>query len=237
MHRLSVRRQVWLCVIALGMGCGGPRMLLADGPEHHVAEPPKLSPQAALDRLLAGNARFVRGETSGEHRGPQRRKELVAGQHPFAAILCCSDSRVPPELVFDQGLGDIFVVRVAGNVVLEDTLGSVEYADVHLHTSLIMVLGHENCGAVSATLEAKFHEAHEPHHVTELAKLIMPALKDIVPQDAAAAQVHVAIEANVRQSLRQLMDIEEFAPEVEQGRLRVVGAVYDMESGKVRLLR
>ena len=236
MHTLNLWRHVWPGVIILGMGCGGTPLVLAGEPDHHVAEPPRISPQAALNQLLAGNARFVRGETNGEHRGPQRRKELLAGQHPIAAILCCSDSRVPPELVFDQGLGDIFVVRVAGNVVLEDTLGSVEYADVHLHTSLIMVLGHENCGAVRATLDAKFHQAHEPVHVTELAKLIMPAIKDIDPRIAAAAQIHTAVEANVRQSLRQLLAIEEVGPEVKQGRLQVVGAVYDMESGKVRLL-
>jgi carbonic anhydrase len=236
MHMLNLWQQVLPCVIILGIGCGGSPLLLAGEPEHQAAEPARLSPQAALERLLAGNARFVRGETSGEHRGPQRRKELTAGQHPIATILCCSDSRVPPELVFDQGLGDIFVVRVAGNVVLEDALGSVEYADVHLHTSLIVVLGHENCGAVRATLDAKFHQAHQPLHVTELAKLIMPAIKDINPQVAAAAQVHAAVEANVCQSLRQLMTIEEVAPEVKEGRLQVVGAVYDMESGKVRLL-
>jgi carbonic anhydrase len=220
----------------LALQCGATRCLLADGDEHHVAEPPRISPKEALTRLMAGNERFVRGETSNEHRGPQRRKELLAGQHPIATILACSDSRVPPELIFDQGLGDIFVVRVAGNVVLEDALGSVEYADVHLHTSVNMVLGHENCGAVSATLDAKFHDAHEPRHITEIEKLIMPAVKGIDPHAAAPSQVHTAVEANVHQSLHQLMDIEELAPEIKAGRLQVVGAVYDLETGKVRLL-
>ena len=230
------RHPALVMVIGLALGLRGASLLAAGEPhdQDHADHP---SAQEALQRLLDGNARFVRGVSNGDHRDARRRQELVNGQNPFAAILCCSDSRVPPELIFDQGLGDIFVVRVAGNVVLEDALGSMEYADVHLHTWLIMVLGHERCGAVRTTLDAMFRHGHEPKHITELAKLIRPALKDIDPKATPAEQVHAGVEANVRQSLRQLAEIEEVAAALKNGSVQLVGAVYDAETGKVRLLK
>jgi carbonic anhydrase len=235
MQKSMLRRRAWIGLIGWGLGwIAGTTLSAAESPGHADASAP--SAQESLQRLLDGNARFVRGLASGEHRDPPRRKELLGGQHPFAIVLSCSDSRVPPELVFDQGLGDLFVVRVAGNVVLEDALGSVEYAEVHLHARLILVLGHERCGAVTATLDAMYRHRHEPKHVTEVAKLIQPALKEIDPQAPPAEQVRAGVEANVRQSMRQLAEIEEVAAALKAGSVRLVGAVYDMETGQVRLL-
>jgi carbonic anhydrase len=232
--KLTLRRAaVWS--IGWALGCLAGAALPAAEPHGH-AEDAGLSAQESLQRMLDGNARFVRGLAKGEHRDVPRRQELVDGQHPFATILSCSDSRVPPELIFDQGLGDLFVVRIAGNVVLEDTLGTVEYADVHLHTRLIMVLGHERCGAITATLNAMFRHGHEPKHITALAKLIQPALRDIDPQATADEQVHAGVEANIRQSMRQLAEIEHVAAALKAGTVRLVGAVYDLETGQVRLL-
>ena len=113
----------------------------------------KVSPEAALERLKAGNARFVTDKAEKRVSDAKMRAELAKGQHPFAIILACADSRVPPEFLFDQGLGDLFVVRVAGNVTGEEVLGSIEYAVAHLHVPLVVVLGHEKCGAVKAALD------------------------------------------------------------------------------------
>jgi carbonic anhydrase len=118
---------------------------------------PAVNPDEALRRLIEGNARFARGEPVQQPPSPRQLAELTQAQHPFATILGCSDSRVPPEMVFDQGLGDLFIVRVAGNVVSTEILGSLGYALAHLHTSLFVVLGHEGCGAVQAALKMKFH--------------------------------------------------------------------------------
>jgi carbonic anhydrase len=197
------------------------------------------SPSAseALDRLLKGNERFVADSSRQAHQSTARRKELVAAQHPFATILSCSDSRVPTELVFDQGLGDLFVVRVAGNVVATDDLGTIEYAVDHLHTPLVLVMGHESCGAVTGALLPEAERNKESKDIQALLALILPALKGIDPKLSLAERVSRGVELNVRWSIQQLQDTPDLKEKIADGRLRIVGGVYDLETGKVRLLK
>ena len=138
-------------VAACLAGCAGPSAAATHASAAaHTAEVAKVSPTEANQRLSEGNARFVAGHSQHPRQDPERRTELASTQHPFAVVLGCADSRTGPETLFDQGLGDLFVVREAGNVVDDHTLGSIEYAVEHLHSPLIVVLGHERCGAVAA---------------------------------------------------------------------------------------
>jgi carbonic anhydrase len=171
------------------------------------------------------------------HTSKEWRKQLAGGQKPFAAVLGCSDSRVPPELVFDQGFGALFVIRVAGNVIGTDVLGSLQYAYHHLHVPLVAVLGHEGCGAVSAALELKFKRAKEPEHIDALVQLIEPGLKDIDPMLAPDKQLSAAVEANVRWSMKQLAELPDAKKALEDKRFEMVGAVYELATGNVRMLR
>jgi carbonic anhydrase len=190
----------------------------------------------ALTRLVAGNERFVRGKA----RFPTVRKEVFAalakGQQPYATIVGCSDSRVPPELVFDAGFGELFIVRVAGNVISPEVMGTLQYAAVHLHTPLFVVLGHEGCGAVQAALAAKFEGARERRRIALLLKRILPGLRDLRPGLTPEAQFDAAVEANVRWSMRQLRETPEGKARMAEGVLELVGAVYELKTGRVRFL-
>jgi carbonic anhydrase len=190
----------------------------------------------ARQRLLDGNQRFVAGESIHGHANKDWRKRLTAGQKPFATILGCSDSRVPTELVFDQGFGDLFVIRVAGNVISTDVVGSLEYAEHHLHVPLLVVLGHEGCGAVTAALDAKFKRAREPEKIEALVRMIEPGLKDIDPNLTPERQLKSAVEANVRWSMRQLSELPEVKKALKNRSFEMIGAVYDLETGKVSML-
>ena len=136
---------------------------------------------AALVQLKQGNTRFVSGKLRHAHEAASWRKHLKVGQQPFATILACSDSRVPPELVFDQGFGDLFVIRVAGNIVAVDVLGSLQYAILHLKTPLIVVMGHEGCGAVTAAVDALEGGGTEPRFIAALVAAIEPGLAHLPP--------------------------------------------------------
>jgi carbonic anhydrase len=182
-------------------------------------------------RLKEGNRRFVSGQSRHAHESASLRHQLVSGQHPFATVLGCSDSRVPVELIFDQGIGDLFVIRLAGNVITDDVLGSIEYARIHLNSQLLVILGHEGCGAVTAALEAREHASSDPHGVQTIVKLIDPAIGKIDPGLPVSEQVHRAVESNVRRAQEQLKNL----PETRDLRLSTVGAVYDLE-GTVRWL-
>jgi carbonic anhydrase len=192
---------------------------------------PGIDPDTALARLKAGNARFVSGELSHPNQSPARRTKLAEGQRPFAIILGCSDSRTAPEVVFDQGLGDLFVVRTAGNVVDDIALGSIEYAAEHLGASLIVVLGHENCGAVKATLDGGKLSGHLP----AIAKAIRPAVKASANHQGDAldnavlenARLEAQRVARSKPILRKLVD---------EGKVRVVAARYDLDTGRVVFL-
>ena len=164
-----------------------------------------VSADEALRRLIDGNERFRRGEI----RFPTAQKEILAqlarGQQPYATILGCSDSRVPPELIFDVGLGELFVVRVAGNVYSPEVSGSVQYAGSHLNTSLFVVLGHAECGAVKAALETKLHAAQQHSRIQILVDDILPGLADLDLQLPESLQLERAVEANVRWTMRQIL--------------------------------
>ena len=198
--------------------------------------PPRLSAEQALDRLRAGNRRFVAGRT----RFPTGQKETLAalakGQQPYATILGCSDSRVPPELVFDAGFGELFVIRVAGNVLGPTILGTLQYAASQLHTPLFVVLGHEGCGAVKAALAAKFAGARQKTHIETLLEIVLPALDGIDPHLPADALCHAAVEANVRHAVTGLLATPEAQAQLATSSMRIVGAVYDIETGRVRFL-
>jgi carbonic anhydrase len=190
----------------------------------------------ALARLAAGNERFV----SGEARFPTVQKEVLAElaktQRPYATILGCSDSRVPPELVFDAGFGELFIVRVAGNVISAEVLGTLQYAGIHLRTPLFVVLGHEGCGAVQAALAVKSRRAREPSRIHLLLQNILPGLEDIDPKSSPETQLQTAVENNVRWSIRQVVETPEGRARMTEGFMKLVGAVYELKTGRVRFL-
>jgi carbonic anhydrase len=190
----------------------------------------------ALARLMEGNARFLRGESRLARASVEVLAHLAKGQHPFAAILGCSDSRVPPELIFDAEFGDLFVIRVAGNVVSPEVWGSFQYAGTHLKTQLFMVLGHEGCGAVQAALAAKFHGAQERSRIQFLLQNMLPGLDEIDPQLPPQQKLERAVESNVRWSMRQFLETPEGRARMAEGRIKVVGAVCEIATGRVRLL-
>jgi carbonic anhydrase len=192
---------------------------------------PALSPDTALKTLQEGNRRYVADTPLHPHQDKKLRSELVKGQHPIAAILSCADSRVPPELIFDEGLGDLFVVRVAGNVVDDAILGSLEYAAEHLHVPLIIVLGHSRCGAVQATINGG-----EPHtHIDTLCKAIKPAV--VQARREKGDLLANAVRDNVALAVKQLQTSKPILQKLQrEGRLRIAGAVYSLDSGTVEYL-
>jgi carbonic anhydrase len=195
-----------------------------------------ISADTALERLVAGNERFRHGES--RQRGVPRETlaELARGQRPFATILGCSDSRVPPEWIFDAGLGELFVIRVAGNVLSPEIAGSLQYAGAHLQTPLFVVLGHEGCGAVSAALATKFEGARQRSRIQILVDSILPALADLNERVTPEERLARAIENNVRWTMRQILATPEAQARVAEGRMRIVGAIYEIASGRVRWL-
>jgi carbonic anhydrase len=200
----------------------------------------------ALDRLIQGNGRFVSGQGVREiHYEHSRRKQLVDNQHPFAIILGCSDSRVPAELVFDQGLGDLFVIRVAGNIVMPSQIGSVEFAAEAFGTKLVVVLGHSQCGAVLATLDELKQptEARSPnlrHIVNSIRPSVEPLFDHSRPGPGGEHQdglVQAAVRANIRSSVDRLMHGSEILEDlIRNERLLVAGAEYSLETGVVEFL-
>jgi len=204
----------------------------------HIRDPKVFSPYTAdeaLARLVAGNDRFVRGEA----RFPTVQKDVLAAlakeQHPYATILGCSDSRVPPELIFDAGFGELFVIRVAGNVVSPEIMGTLQYAGVHLRTPLYVVLGHEGCGAVNAALAARTSSS-EPAHISRLLDDILPGLRDLPEGSSPQHQMRLAVEANTRWSMRQILETPEAKARTVEGRMKLVGGIYELETGRVRFL-
>lgn len=190
----------------------------------------------ALDRLKRGNQRFMAEKSLHAHEKFSWRNLLVEVQKPFATVIGCSDSRVPPELIFDVGFGDIFTVRLAGNIIAEDVVGSLQYAGSHLHTPLFVVLGHEGCGAVAATLDAILHHTHEPEHIESLIKLIKPGLRELDFNQSWENLLHAAVEANVRWSMQQLLMFPEAKRALEEKHVILMGAVYELKTGRVRFL-
>jgi carbonic anhydrase len=185
-------------------------------------------PNATLDRLLEGNRRFASGQSLHPDRTTERRQETANKQEPFAVILGCSDSRVAPEIIFDQGIGDLFIVRVAGNVVGPLEMDSVEYSAIYLHSSVIIVLGHENCGAVQAVLQGTTKD------IEAVADLIQPAAKATVGQKES--RVENTIKINVLKMVDKLKESPSLKKLIEQNRLLIVGGYYNFHTGKVEML-
>jgi carbonic anhydrase len=197
-----------------------------------------LTAQEALTRLQEGNKRFVEGKSNYNSNDARRRNELVDGQTPFAIILGCSDSRVPAEIVFDQGLGDLFVIRIAGNIVAPSQIGSIEFAVETFQTPLVVVLGHTRCGAVAATLnQIRQPQASRSQHLRSIVERIRPAVEPLseIRTDLTPEQLlERAIRSNIRMSVNQLRHGSSFLEEIhDSGSLWIVGAEYSLESGEV----
>ncbi len=190
----------------------------------------------ALARLKDGNARFVGGRGRFHTLQADVLADLARGQQPYATILGCSDSRVPPELVFDAGFGDLFVIRVAGNVLGSAIAGTLQYAKAHLHTPLFVVLGHGGCGAVKAAIGSKFHGAEHRSRIATLLESIVPALDGLDPGLPPEQLLDAAVEANVRLTLRRLLESPEATARGMQAGVELVGAVYDLDTRRVRFL-
>jgi carbonic anhydrase len=185
----------------------------------------------ALQKLIEGNKRFTLSKQSHPNQSKERRQELVKGQKPFAVIVGCSDSRIPPEIIFDQGLGDLFVIRVAGNIVDDVALGSIEYAVGHLGTQLIVVLGHSKCGAVTATVQGGAVHGH----VENIVQAIKPAID--VAKDLPGNLTDNTIKANARLVASRIQSSQPILAEmVRLDKIAVVSAYYDIENGEVHIL-
>ena len=240
-----------LLVLTAGVLCCKQLACAAD-PTH--ADQPVVLPAEAISRLKEGNGRYMSGNQQHPHESSEertymatnsyenlgmsaaeaakRRAELTKSQHPFAIVLGCADSRVPPEIVFDQGLGDLFVVREAGNVIDDHSLGSIEYAVDHLAVRLIVVLGHQRCGAVKAAKETIAAKTKAPAHIQSLVTAIQPAV-----EATAKGDLNATIDANVKnvaQALRSSVPI--LKSKVDSGELKVVGAYYSLDTGSVAFM-
>ncbi len=206
-------------------------------PAGATSAPSGISADEALRLLKEGNARYVEGKLQHPRQDRARRALTAAqGQHPLATVLSCSDSRVPPEIIFDQGIGDLFVVRVAGNVSATDEIGSIEYAVDHLATPLVVVLGHSQCGAVTALVD----DTKLPPNIASLVEPIQPAVEKARQANAGAAKdviLKAAITGNVWQSIEDMLRQSPLIREkVRDGQANVVGALYDIDSGQVEWL-
>jgi carbonic anhydrase len=199
-------------------------------------EGPRPSADEALARLIKGNQRFLRGEARCTTFSRETLTDLANSQSPFATILGCSDSRVPPEWIFDAGLGELFVIRVAGNVFSPEIAGTLQYAGSYLETPLFVVLGHEGCGAITAALATKHEGEQFRSRVQLLLASIVPGLPELDSRLSSEEQTSRAVESNVRWTVRQVVDAPEVQVRLAEGRAKIVGAVYEIQTGRVRFL-
>ncbi|MBV2364612.1 carbonic anhydrase [Streptomonospora nanhaiensis] len=216
-----------------GLLVGGLGALPALADEDAPA-PRRLTPDEALDRLKAGNRRWRRLDQRHPREGQATRDRLVAGQHPFALVVGCADSRVPPELVFDQGLGDIFDVRSAGQVLDESVLGSVVYGVEHVHIPLIVVLGHSSCGAVTAAVDVHRGAPLPEGHIGYLVEHILPVVEST--PDTGGDYVKTCVTANARHIAAELAADPELTDAVQSGTVHIVAARYDLDTSRVHFL-
>ena len=228
----SRRSLIHLTVSALGLALGGVALA------KETKAPPKpqnvLSPDAALKRLMEGNVRYVEG-VSRRHDFKHEREALVGGQNPYAAVLSCADSRIAPEYAFDSGRGALFVCRVAGNFANDDTIASLEYSIAVLGAPLILVVGHDSCGAVDATIKSLKDGKPLPGHIPSLVAAIAPAVKAVSQQSGDV--LDNAIRQNVIDTVARLKSATPIlSAALEQNKLKVVGGIYRLASGKVNLL-
>lgn len=233
----TISRRSWLRMAgAAGLGAASlpllPEPLRAGAP---LARPRVESPDEALEMLLQGNARFVSGNLNHSMRSPARLRELEAGQTPFASILACSDSRVPLEILFDQGFGDLFVARVAGNIATAEVIGSLEYGTAVLGSRVVMVLGHTACGAVSATVKG----GEVPGQIGSLYPYIYPAAEEVADRTPGGGSP--PLDAVIAQNVRHQVTLLRRASPViaglnREGKLKVVGAVFHFGTGRVEVI-
>lgn len=205
-----------------------------DRTDAHVAD--ITTPADAIEALKDGNARFFAGQSSHPDVSANERRAQIMGQTPFAAVLACSDSRVPVEIVFDQSLGHLFVVRVAGNVAGESEIGSLEYAIRHLNVRLLMILGHEGCGAVAAALSPHEQLSDEPPSFMSIINQIRPCLSEMPSIRDKKARMREAVMNNIRHQVSVLRQKEVVQIAESSGEIKVVGAFYEIGSGAVDFL-
>ena len=212
-----------------------PLALAADPPHQAAAHAPEgVAPADAMMKLREGNERFVKQKAAGSHRDAAWRMEIAKGQHPFAVVLGCADSRVPPEVVFDQGLGDLFVIRVAGEVAPAEVIGSIEYAIEHLGCRTIIVLGHARCGAVEAALAVPAGSTPEGN-LGELIKDILPAIEKVDRKSPDA--LDTAVRANAVAVAKTIVGHSKMLREMShKGEIQVTPARYDLDSGHVEFM-
>ena len=235
-HRPSLdRRSALALAFGLVAAAAAPFRALAEASDKPPPKPENVvSPGEALDRLMESNARYMSG-VARRHDFVAGREALIGGQNPYASILSCADSRVVPEFAFDSAPGDLFICRVAGNVVNPDNLASFEYAVNALKTPLIMVLGHESCGAIKATISAIVDKATLPGHLPALVAGIRPSVDAVVNQPGD--RLLNATKENIRRNVATLKAAGPIvSAAVSEGRLQVVGGLYRLETGQVELI-
>ncbi|MEH2289283.1 carbonic anhydrase [Nostoc sp.] len=224
----------WGITGALGMAVTANDLLWrveqAKAAEIPSTSPESLNPDAALQKLMDGNQRFIQHHPQYPDQSALRLQEVAQAQHPFATILSCADSRVPAEIVFDQGIGDIFDVRIAGNIATHEAIGSIEYAVVLLGSPLLMVMGHERCGAVTAAVQNQSLLGD----ISTFVKAIKPAVTKVKDQSGDA--VENAVVANVQYQIERLKQSKLLTEQVESGKLKIVGGRYDLDTGKVSII-
>lgn len=235
---LTVGLTVGLAALGAGAlaGCAGTALEPSSGTQVPPAtEAPVADGKQALERLMAGNARFVAAQDQDLDEGIARRVAVSKGQHPFATVLGCVDSRVPIELVFDQGLGDLVVVRSAGGALDQSVTGSIEFGIAELHTPLLMVLGHQRCGALDATIKALDAAQHTSHTsgLDYLVDTLAPAVRQVAGKPGD--RLTNAVQANVALILTKLRQSPVIGPLEKSGKLTLIGAYYELDTGKVTL--
>ena len=189
--------------------------------------------QTPLDRLKAGNEKFASGYPIHPHETLNRIRELKKGQNPFVVLVSCSDSRVPPELIFDQGLGDVFSIRTAGNIIGEYELGSIEYAVEHLHCKLIVVLGHENCGAIQAYASSE-KEKNKDDHIQNIVNYIASEEEEKNIPANLKSHIDILVKANITHGVNLLRSSAPvLKPLADKNEIKIIGAYYDLDKGKV----
>ena len=201
-----------------------------------LKDPVATTPEEAIRALKTGNARFFGGQAQRPEASAAERRAQILGQTPFGVVLSCSDSRVPTEIVFDQGLGDLFITRVAGNIIDRTTLGSIEYAVGHLKTHVVVIMGHEGCGAVKAALLPPEDRARETKNIQFLLDQIVPSIEKLPAIRDEKAKMREAVIANVRVQVQNLKKVKFIQDAITSKKIAVIGAFYEITSGAVDFL-
>jgi carbonic anhydrase len=230
-HSEGISRRYLIQLIGSGVLVTGLGAKLMVPQQANASEAPEINADKALQKLMEGNKRYVDFKRAYPDQDQVRLKVVAQAQHPFAVILGCADSRVSPELLFDQGLGDLFVIRVAGNILDDGTLASIEFATAELGVPLVMVLGHQRCGAVKATLEG----GEVPGHISRLVEAIKPALE--IAKDQPGDKLDNAVRANTRMVVGQIKSSTPILADLaKKGKVNIVGAYYALDTGAVEML-